>query len=75
MQYKYLLVVQNDELKQPSGANDIYTDVAEMSLSRCVKTNEGERTATMDKVRPSSEAFQVTYDYEFLQEVNSDSLR
>ena len=52
-----------------------YTDVAEMSLSQCVKTNEGERTAAMDKVRPSSEAFQVTYDYEFLQEVNSDSLR
>ena len=52
-----------------------YTDVAEMSLSRCVKTNEGERTAAMDKVRPSSEAFQVTYDYGFLQEVNSDSLR
>ena len=38
-------------------------------------TNEDEQTSFMDKVRPSSEAFQVTYDYDFLQEVNPDSLR
>ena len=52
-----------------------HTDVAEMCLSRCVETNEGDQTSFMDKVRPGSEAFQVTYDYEFLQEVNPDSLR
>ena len=51
------------------------TDVAERCLSRCVETNEDEQTSFMDKVRPSSEAFQVTYDYDFLQEVNPDSLR
>ena len=52
-----------------------HTDVAEMCLSRCVETNEDEQTSFMDKVRPSSESFQVTYDYDFLQEVNPDSLR
>ena len=46
-----------------------------MCLSRCVETNEGDQTSFMDKIRPGSEAFQVTYDYEFLQEVNPDSLR
>ena len=52
-----------------------HTDVAEMCLSRFVETNEGDQTSFMDKIRPGSEAFQVTYDYEFLQEVNPDSLR
>ena len=43
-----------------------YTDVAEMCLSKCVETNEGELTSFMEKVRPTSDAYDVSFDYEFL---------
>ena len=52
------------------------TDVAEMCLSKCVETNEGELTSFMDKVRPTSDGYHVFFDYEVLeQEISPDSLR
>lgn len=52
------------------------TDVAKMCLSKCVETNEGELTSFMDKVRPTSDGYHVSFDYEVLkQEISPDSLR
>lgn len=42
-------------------------DLAEVALSKCVHTNEGQQIRTVDEVYPYSEEYEVTYDYKLLE--------
>ena len=46
-----------------------YTDVAEVALSKCVETNEGKMEESTEEIHPTSEKYEVIYDYELLDEV------
>ena len=53
----------------------LYTDVAELALSKCVETNEGKMKMYTNSIHPTSKEYLVTYHYDLLEECSSGSSR
>jgi len=53
----------------------LYTDVAEIALSKCVEINKGKMEMYTNSIHPTSKEYQVTYHYDLLEECSSGSSR